>query len=96
MDSETSYQNQSVSSNSCSICMFIGIMSVVDREVTQSNSTSVQTMQSVYQMKQEQAKILQSFNTPKYSLLVMHFMFLLMSRSLVLKLCFSMNQSLIR
>ena len=31
---------------------------------------SIQTMQSVQQMRNEQAKILQSFNTPKYSILV--------------------------
>ena len=73
MDSETSYQNHLVPSNKCIIWVFIGIMSVVDGGDVRNQSTSVQTMQSVYQMKQEQAKILQSFNTPKYSLLVSYY-----------------------
>ena len=31
---------------------------------------SIQTMQNVQQMRNEQTKILQSFNTPRYSILV--------------------------
>ena len=70
MDSETYSQNHTVSPINCILLVFIRIRSVDDGEGSRNNLHTVQTMQSVYQMKQEQAKILQSFNTPKYSLLV--------------------------
>ena len=37
------------------------------------NAQELQTMTNVYKMRQEQEKILQSFNTPTYSLLVIFF-----------------------
>ena len=40
------------------------------QESSSSNTRDLQTLTSVYKMRQEQEKILRSFNTPSYSLLV--------------------------
>ena len=40
------------------------------QESSSSSTRDLQTMTSVYKMRQEQEKILRSFNTPSYSLLV--------------------------
>lgn len=50
-------------------CMSCSLFVDVIQE-SPEDKQSIQTMQSVQQMRNEQAKILQSFNTPKYSILV--------------------------
>ena len=52
---------------------------------------SLQTMQSVQQMRTEQAKILQAFNTPSYTLMVRDWCRIVMSRSLARRRCCFMS-----
>lgn len=52
---------------------------------------SLQTMQSVQQMRTEQAKILQAFNTPGYTLMVRGRCWSMMSRSSARRRCCFMN-----